>query len=183
MGWLGTNSGKVIDLDTPSWEQINTDDIATGLSHVCRFNGQVKEFYSVAEHCIHVAELVPKEFRLQALLHDASEAYICDVPTPLKQMLGDAYYDVEKRVQHAIGKLYNIDLINLHAVVKQADRIMLVTEHTYLQKVPADWGIEYQGMIQYPNFKPLHLNPRALAQLYAKLVVEAWEGDYYGCMQ
>lgn len=159
MSWLGTNSGRVIDLTITDPAEITLEDIATGLSNVCRFNGQIKQFYSVAQHSLFVAELVPEKFKLQALLHDATEAYICDVPTPLKRELGEAYQKYERRIAAAIGKKFGVDLVNLHDVVKQADRIMLVTEHHALQAKVADWGPEYDAVIRYPNFRaPLAAN-------------------------
>jgi hypothetical protein len=164
--WLGTNLGHRIDLDDPDPKEIDLRDIACGLSKIARFNGQTKEFYSVAEHCMNAAKLVPPEFRLQALLHDASEAYICDVPTPLKRMLGNTYAMIELRLQNAIGEAFGVELSPLPNVVKQADRIMLVTEHNALQQVPADWGADYEGVIVFPNFEPLRATPEIVADMY-----------------
>lgn len=79
-----TVSGRRIDLERPRSEDITIEDIACGLSRICRFNGQLPEFYSVAEHSIFVAELVDPQLRLAALLHDASEAYLGDVSRNLK---------------------------------------------------------------------------------------------------
>lgn len=170
MGWLGTNGGNKIDLYDPDPEQISIDDIADGLSKVCRFNGQIKRFYSVAEHCINVANLVPEADKLAALLHDASEAYICDVPTPLKRMLGDVYKDVENRVQYAIGRKFGVELVNLPDVVKAADRVMLVTEHESLQHKALDWGPDYDGILRYPNFQPSGATPTIMADRYKRML-------------
>lgn len=164
--WIGTNSGKKIDLDNPQADQVCLADIADGLSKLCRFNGQIKTFYSVAEHCLKVAALVPEKYKLQAILHDASEAYICDIPTPLKRQLGPAYYDVEHRVQKAIGLHFGVDLINLPDVVKQADRVMLCTEHDVLQDKSLDWGPDYEGVLRYPGFFATGAEPDRMAQLY-----------------
>lgn len=153
--WLGTNGGKQIDLNNPLPSQVSLDDIACALSKLCRFNGQLHTFYSVAEHCLNVAALVPEKYKLQALLHDASEAYICDIPTPLKRELGNVYYDVEYRVQDAIGKHFNVKITELSDVVKHADRVMLCTEHDALQDDPLDWGPDYEGVLRYPEFTPL----------------------------
>lgn len=142
MTWLGTNSGKRIDLLNPQVDQISLADIATGLNNIPRFMGQTKFHYSVLNHSMAVASLVPPEYRLAALLHDAAEAYIGDVPTPLKDMLGDRYRDVERRIARAIGEYFKCphDLADLPQSVKDADRIMLVTEHYLLQDKPAEWG-------------------------------------------
>src|SRR5262249_40410739 len=69
----------------PTTAMLRIEDIAQGLAHECRFNGHVREFYSVAEHCVRVSWLVPQAFALEGLLHDASEAYLKDVPSPLKK--------------------------------------------------------------------------------------------------
>lgn len=142
MTWLGTNSGKKIDLLKPDPAQIEIDDIAQALSFVPRFMGQTDTFYSVLTHSVNVASLVPPQFKLAALLHDATEAYIGDVPTPLKDLLGNSYRDVEARLAMAIGTRFGVRcfLHSLPDVIREADRIMLVTEHHLLQKKAADWG-------------------------------------------
>lgn len=148
--WVGTNSGNYISLINPNPDEITLEDIATGLSNVCRFNGQLNMWYSVAEHSIHVAELVPKRYKLQALLHDATEAYICDVPTPLKHMLGEAYRNVEAVLAGAIGRKFGVNLTELSDPVRQADRIMVVSERDAFQAVPRTWKYEYESSTRYP---------------------------------
>jgi len=175
--WLGTNLGARINLDAPDPGQIDIRDIACGLSKVARFNGQTHTFYSVAEHCINVAKLVPPQFRLQALLHDASEAYICDIPTPLKRMLGETYKVIESRLQIAIGAAFKVQLVPLSDVVRRADRIMLITEHHALQQNPADWGADYEGEIVFPNFAPLCASPEAVADMYETLFLDYYKGQ------
>lgn len=142
MTWLGTNSGKRIDLLNPQVDQIDINDIARALSYIPRFMGQTNIHYSVLTHSVNVASLVPNEYKLCALLHDATEAYVGDVPTPLKDLLGDAYRDVEKRLARVIGKAFNCHqrLDDLPQVIKDADKLMLVTEHHIIQDVPAAWG-------------------------------------------
>lgn len=150
--WLGTKSGKKIDLLNPDPKQITIEDIATGLSNVARFNGQVKDWYSVAEHSIHVAELLPNGMKILGLLHDASEAYICDVPSPLKWLLGDAYRDVERRLQGAIGEALGLgqSLVDLPRVVKQADAVLLYSEKELLQPEGIQWP-PAAPVLRYPR--------------------------------
>lgn len=168
--WVGTNFGNVIRLDQePDLDQIDIGDIAQGLSNVCRFNGQLKLWYSVAEHSIHVAELVPDKYKLQALLHDATEAFICDVPTPLKRMLGSQYAAVEERLASAIGKKFGVDLINLSDPVKYADRIMVVSERDAFQAKPQDWGPAYEEVIRYPNLTRLYSTSSAAATAFISM--------------
>ena len=81
------------------------EDIAHALANQCRFGGHTKRFYSVAEHSIYVSRLVPKEQRLAALLHDASEAYLIDLPTPLKVLPEfAAYRQAEEHLMQVIGE-------------------------------------------------------------------------------
>lgn len=82
-----TFSGKVVDLFNPDPETIYLEDIAHSLSHICRWGGHTKSFYSVAEHCIRVSLRVPKGKKLTALFHDCEEAYWGDLIRPLKMLL------------------------------------------------------------------------------------------------
>lgn len=170
--WLGTVSGKVIDLIEPDPAQITIEDIATGLSKVARFNGQTTEWYSVAEHSIHVAELVPNDYKLEALLHDSAEAYLCDVPTPLKALLGDSYRAVERRLLSAIGEALGVSLTCLSAQVKQADAILLYSERDLLQPGAPDWGHGHD-QLRFPNLKRVYSTPdnakQAFVNYYRKL--------------
>lgn len=143
MSWLGTGSGKRIDLINPDPSQFDLHDIALALSRTPRFNGHTNKPWSVLQHSMAVAKLVAKEYQLQAILHDASEAYICDVPSPMKRLLGQAYYDVEKRIQVAIGKKFGCELNKLPQCVKTADMIMLMTEHEALQDTRLEWEFDY----------------------------------------
>lgn len=95
-------SGALFDILDPEGSDFTLGDVAHGLGRVCRFAGQTNRFYSVAEHCFHVARLVPVEHARAALLHDASEAFIGDVTRPLKALLPD-YRAIEARVEEAIA--------------------------------------------------------------------------------
>ncbi len=97
---LDTASGRKIDLDQPDPSQISLEDIAGGLSRICRFGAQAVRFHSVAEHAVLVSRLVADgghpQLGLAALHHDSHEAYVCDIPKPLKRKLsaaGDHTYD------------------------------------------------------------------------------------------
>ena len=87
MNWILTNSAKPISLVRPRADLVTPEDIAHSLAHICRFNGHCKHHYSVAQHSLLVASIVPEEDQLPALLHDAAEAYVGDMVQPLKQLL------------------------------------------------------------------------------------------------
>ncbi len=103
--WIQTFlSKKYFPLD-PRPEDVEIEDIAHSLSFLCRYNGHIKKFYSVAEHCWIISHVVPPELALKGLLHDASEAYMSDIPRPFK-------YSVElkkfREVEHLNSKvIYN----------------------------------------------------------------------------
>lgn len=138
MTWIITRSGKRFDLLEPTAAMIDPADIAWSLSMQCRFNGHAKAYYSVAQHCLVVAELVPAQYQLEALLHDATEAYVGDLVSPLKQALPE-YRQIEMHVWHAICFRFDIDPV-LPPCVHDADLIALATERRDLMAThPDDW--------------------------------------------
>lgn len=104
---LVTASGRHIDLANIGSENniITLHDVAHGLAKQCRFNGQIDRFYSVAEHSILVSRLVPKKLAIYGLLHDAAEAFLGDIVTPLKAMI-TGYDEIERKLlQHIVHQL------------------------------------------------------------------------------
>src|SRR5689334_25068051 len=79
-------SGAWFDFAAPHDSPFTIEDIAHGLANICRYSGQCRRFYSVAEHALLVAETAAG-FELEALMHDAAEAFLGDITRPLKQML------------------------------------------------------------------------------------------------
>src|SRR5690606_26561418 len=112
---IGTVSGRVVNYLDPRPEDLDINDIAVSLSHVCRFSGQVERFYSVAQHSVMVARKVwratgdPRK-GLQGLLHDASEAYTNDLPSPFKRHIGATARDIERRIQNTVYAAHNLPL-------------------------------------------------------------------------
>jgi hypothetical protein len=123
---IATASGRYFNFLNPDLEQISIKDISVGLSNTCRFGGQCKRFYSVAEHCVLMSHIVPEELALIALMHDAAEAFTGDIPKPLKQLLPD-FAIIEARTEQAIATVFNLPIV-LPPEIKIADRQMLCAE-------------------------------------------------------
>jgi hypothetical protein len=117
--WFVSYSGQCFNVRAPAPEQINLADIAHHLSHVCRFGGAVREFYSVAEHCVYVSYLVRPELAALGLFHDATEAYLGDVIKPLKNCLPQ-YRDLEHIWAAAVAARFGLASLE-HPEVKTAD--------------------------------------------------------------
>lgn len=107
MSYITTFTGKHFDPMEPEASSIDIRDIAHALSLTCRGNGHVKTFFSVAQHCIHCAleaeaRGYSKRVILACLIHDASEAYMSDVPRPFKRVLTE-YQQIE---EHLLDMIY-----------------------------------------------------------------------------
>lgn len=124
MASILTRSGFYFPLEGPHLYPFEIEEIAAALSNICRFTGHCRDFYSVAQHSVIVSQICPSR---EALLHDASEAYLGDVSRPLKSLLPD-YRAIEETVEKAIQKEFYL----LHGTdnkgVHRADLIALATE-------------------------------------------------------
>lgn len=137
---IQTVSGRYVDVLRPRPEDIVVGDIAHHLAHLCRFGGAVRRFYSVAEHSVRVARLLPPPLRLAGLLHDASEAYVADLASPIKRTL-PSYQYVEDLVHDAVRQRFGLQLSrDDEAAIKRADIVLLATERRDL--MPRD-GMEW----------------------------------------
>lgn len=132
-----TADGLYFSYKVPDAGCFTMNAIARGLSNTCRFGGQCDPFYSVAEHSVWVSRLVPPEHAVAGLLHDAAEAFICDMPKPLKEILPD-YQAIERDVEAKLFPALGLP-VELPAEVKDADRVMLATEQVQLMSNRDKW--------------------------------------------
>lgn len=136
---MQTYTGKLVDLANFTEEDVRLRDITHSLSMINRFTGHTTVPYTVAQHSVVVSKLVPPEDSMWGLLHDASEAYLGDIATPLKSFLPD-YMQLERHVQRTIAKKFGLKW-PMPESVKVADRRALIHEKTKLLSVQHDWGI------------------------------------------
>lgn len=135
--WIQLSSGGQFWPFDPRPEEINIHDIAHALSNLCRFGGHCTRFYSVAEHSILVSRQCPRELRLAGLLHDASEAYLVDIPRPIKRSLV-GYIDMEAAIQGVINSKFGLDFI-MPREVHEADDAVLCAEAFQIMHNPLNW--------------------------------------------
>ncbi|KKN71240.1 hypothetical protein LCGC14_0422830 [marine sediment metagenome] len=157
-----TYTGKSFDLLNPSPDMVCIEDIAHSLANMCRYTGHVRQFYSVAQHCVLTAMADLPGDSLKRLLHDAGEAYVGDIASPWKQLLqvdvpetvsvNQHYVPVhewESKIQKIIGTALGIDL-SYSAEVKIADDHMYFTEIRDLMPLSEEFR-RWRG-----NLKPLN---------------------------
>lgn len=125
MNWLITQSLTKIDLDSIRPEDIKIEDIAHSLAHQCRWGGHCPKFYSVAQHCVHAAEIC-RTAKLWALMHDAAEAYVSDLPFPVKERFPD-FKRLEDQVHEKIAIRFNLHW-PMPRLIKAIDLILYRTE-------------------------------------------------------
>lgn len=157
-GVIITSTGKYVTPLSMTIDMIDIEDIAHSLSHQCRWGGHCESYYSVAEHSVLVSMLVAKEHKLAALLHDASEAYLSDVPTPIKNLLPD-FIETENKLLNIIEEKWNIQFTS---EVKKADELMLAIEAKYLTKHEMNYYLEPWSI----NYKPQCLLPKEAKELF-----------------
>lgn len=158
-------------------------DVAAGLSRICRFGGHCQPWYSVAEHSLLVSELLRPYGRfgmLRGLLHDAAEAYIGDVPTPLKRRLAvrdsraswplaEAENYLLSRILGAVVRTEDfmaMDSTVVREAVKTADVVALATERRFLMPRGEPWPVlEGVTPVQLLEGSPLSVEQAQIAFL------------------
>jgi hypothetical protein len=151
--WIETYTGKQFHFLSPAFDEFDIRDIAHSLAFTCRFTGHSNRFYSVAEHSIFVSYLAADP--LAGLLHDASEAYITDIASPLKPHLHN-YKKLEDELMHCIAHRYDFSY-PLDPDIKDCDNTQLKTEAKYLLKSK---GIPWVD--KYPTRRQHGIRPQCM---------------------
>ena len=152
--WCQTFTGRQFWPMDPRAEDVCVEDIAHALALQCRFAGHCREPYSVAEHSVRAAEYVRSiggdaSEVLAALLHDASEAYLVDVPRPVKPHLA-GYSRAERVVQTVVNRWAGLpDCADRGSFVHQADEVLLATEaRDLMARPPSDWRLSHAPLTE-----------------------------------
>lgn len=157
MTWTLNRSGEKFCFDSLETNRYLLDDIAHALSNVCRFGGMTSKFYSVAEHSVLVAaalyrDTLDPKMALDGLFHDATEAYIGDIVSPMKDFFPDLR-EYEKRIDAAIRTAHGKSGVPpfQRKLTKQYDQRILLDEARKMMPTHPDWRVD-------PALKPLDVN-------------------------
>lgn len=164
-------------------EQIDIVDIAHALSNICRFSGRTKQFYSVAQHCVLGAKYIERfygwdirdkqELMLTFLLHDANEAYLLDLPSPLKERMEfDFFKKLEDKINHKIEKKFNLTVPIADNNIKNTDILMLYAEKRDLMEY-AIWNTNSKAPPTIPTILPI--SPTECKMQFLELFEDLWK--------
>ena len=142
--WIRTHTGRRFYPLAPRIEDFCIEDVAHALSNQCRYAGHTPELYSVAQHSVHVQEYLAQigaglEIQFAGLMHDAPEAYLQDMPTPIKRAM-PAYREAEDRVDVLLREFFGVATgPDIDETVKIADMGVFAMEVRDLMGNPQDW--------------------------------------------
>lgn len=165
--WMQTYTGKAFYAMDARVEDIDIADIAHSLSLQCRYNGHVDRFYSVAEHCVHLADLFPDNpnTALWALLHDGAESYIGDMVRPLKKHM-PTFMQIDDHITSLIAKRFDLEGTVIPPEVHHVDSQILHNEREALMarvQPPQPWDVP-GGPI--PGVEIVGYSPEDVEKLY-----------------
>ncbi len=149
---MSLTDGTLVNLFSPNLTEVSIEQIAAGLSKICRFNGQCgpeDSIYSVAQHCVLVSEQCEPQHALWGLLHDAWEAFWGDDIRPKKGLLGRTYVAYEMRGDQAVATRFGLPF-PIPQAVRAVDDRMCVTEHRDLRQGPLCWHDAFEPPEPYP---------------------------------
>lgn len=169
---LTTVSGENVDLLRIEDYSIPIEDIAHSLSRICRFAGHCSRFYSVAQHCINVADALhtltdKPQVALAGLLHDAAEVFIGDIPLPAKRMMGRPVELLEERILAHVYKSHGVPFSAIPAAVATVDSLMLSTEAFNLYSEVPSWAVGSRISEAYPSTRSLH--PEEAQEIFLRM--------------
>lgn len=130
-------SGEFYSYVNPEQNKWTIGDIALSLSNLCRYSGQVAKFYSIAQHSYLVSYAVDQKYALDGLLHDGVEAFMVDVPTPLKSLLPD-YKVLEAKHEAEMFGRFGLQY-PMNEAVHKADRELLCAEVRDMKAAHPHW--------------------------------------------
>lgn len=166
--------GEYFDFLDPDRSVYSVGTIAHALSNLCRYTGHVNRFYSVAEHSVLVSLAVPKKFALEGLFHDAAEAFLGDVSSPLKKLLPE-YRALEDAAMASIAKKFNLSPWKLHSLeVHQADKRMYHAERQHI--APGKDDLWHTNLRAVRSVKPVGFSPAVAETLFLERYKELTEG-------
>lgn len=146
---IRTFQGRMVDVFDPQPQDISIADIAWGLSNTVRWGGHASQPITVAQHSCIVHDILKAEgcgtgTMLSGLMHDAAEAYIGDIPRPIKSRIPQ-FYQIETKLMWAIEKRFDLIPGGWHmAAVREADNASL----------HAEWKQFMDGLNPIPNVEP-----------------------------
>lgn len=180
--WIQTATERVFNFLQPDVNDISIRDIAHALSNICRFTGHVGEFYSVAQHSVLVSYLVNPVYAREALMHDASEAYLGDVHSPLKRELPE-YQKIEAECMRAIEKKFGLAAGPIKDVVA-ADELAFKMETVRFFHYKCPLWLKYVDNPQVyveSEFRPIQaLDPADARETFIARYHELFEADLTG---
>lgn len=161
--FMETISYRCVNLADPNPDSIVITDIAWHLSQIIRWTGACKFQYSVAQHSIWACYLAPEELKLEALMHDAHEAYIGDISRPMKILLGyQRIKEIEKKFDTIIEQKYGVRFGSQR--VKEIDDLLLHTEARNLGPGGTSrWETHTTPSVFEPRQMMLDLTPEVIA--------------------
>jgi uncharacterized protein len=143
-----TASGLKFNIFNPREDQVCLTDISLGLSNNGRFTGQSNHFFSIAQHCLLVVDLLPNNIivnnpgiEIMALMHDAAEAYIKDMIKPLK-IYFPVFKKIEEKIMKVIASKFDLNL-ELMPIIKKYDKQSQLIEYKLFYENSNDRNIRY----------------------------------------
>ena len=180
--WICTVTNRVVNPLLPDENDIDIEDIATSLGNLCRFTGHC-DFYSVAQHSVIVSYLVRPDYAREALLHDAAEAYLNDLNSPVKNIVKGDYARMEQQLEQTIAKKFGLTYPH-PPCVKEADLLAFKLEVMRLYRSGTPLWKEYitdHKLYVDTQYKPIRLlGPVRSKQLFLARYMELFEAPALG---